>query len=524
MLRNKFFLSSLTVVLFFFSFPPFLTGFFSYAVLVPFFFILQTNAFKHGFSTGYLLGLFTLGAMMYWLNWNSGATLLQAIGLYLGTVLYLAVWWGLYGALQNYICRKLGAAGFFFAPFLWTAVDYLQSLGELGFTWHSLPTTQTYYTPLIQFIEFTGMYGITFWMASLNVLIFFMIKKAAYPETAVKVHLKWLTASWIVLFIAPGIYGIMALSKNQSSGKTIRVAIVQPNIEPNRKWLEKDFAYTELMRLTAELRSHKTDVIIWPETAIPNRLRYDRHRLNEIQDTLRHQWTSLLTGIPDRKLAKETSGRVAPHYFNSIFLLRPDQKDFSFYDKIHLVPFGEHVPDFLFFMNALAMDIGASDYYAGDSTKVLILPLFENRLQTDSIPFTAVVCLESVFPQIVRDGVVKGARFLVIVTNDAWYDGTFAPAQHAQIAVLRAIENRIGVARCANSGISNIIDAYGRVRKHTESGEEKILIGDVDLQSEETFFTRHGNWFPLLVIFIVFISTGIIFILDLQKKYKHASS
>ncbi len=524
MLRNKFFLSSLTVVLFFFSFPPFLTGFFSYAVLVPLFLILETTAYKHGFRTGYLLGLFTIGAMMYWLNWNSGATLLQAIGLYLGTVLYLAVWWGLYGALQNYICRKLGAVGFFLAPFLWTALDYLQSLGELGFTWHSLPTTQTYYTPLIQFIEFTGMYGITFWMVLLNVLIFFMIKKIQKPESVTQLNLKWLSAAWIMLFLTPAIYGIIALAKDRPPEKTIRVAIVQPNIEPNRKWLEKDFAYTELMRLTAELRSQKTDVIIWPETAIPNRLRYDERRIKEIQDTLRHPWTTLLTGIPDRKLAKETGGHLAPHYFNSIFLVRPDQKGFSFYDKIHLVPFGEHVPDFLFFMNVLAMDIGASDYYAGDSMKVLTLPLFKDRTQTDSIAFAAVVCLESVFPQIVRDGISKGARFLVIVTNDAWYDGTFAPAQHAQIAVLRAVENRIGVARCANSGISNIIDAYGRVRKQTENGEETILTGDVDVQSEETFFTRHGNWFPAGIVIIALISTGIIFILDLRKKYKPASS
>jgi apolipoprotein N-acyltransferase len=523
--RNRLLLSLLTVILFFFSFPPFVTGFLSYVVLVPFFLILEMNDFKRGFRTGYLLGLFTLGVMMYWLNWNSGATLVQAIGLYLGTILYLALYWGLYGLLQNYICRKIGLLGFSLAPFLWTAIDYLQSLGELGFTWHSLPSTQTYYTPAIQFIDYTGMYGITFWIVTLNTLSFFIIKIGWQAASIRHLNVMRLTVALIALLVVPWIYGLAVLSNpDMATEKKVRVAIIQPNIEPNRKWLEQNFAYYELMRLTSTIRSQKTDLIVWPETAIPNRLRYEVSKKKDILDTLRSQWAVLLTGIPDRKLAKESDGHVAPHYFNSIFLLRPDQTNMDYYDKIHLVPFGERVPDFLFFMNGLAMDIGASDYFAGDSVKIFTLPLFAHGVVSDSVPFAAVICLESVFPQIVREGILKGAQFLVIVTNDAWYDGTLAPAQHAQIAVLRAIENRVPVVRCANSGISNIIDPSGVVREQTHNGEEIILSGTITPQLQRTFFTRHGNWFPDLVLFMVFISLGILFTLDVLKKVRESGS
>lgn len=217
MYKKKFLLYIIVILLYFFSFPPFLTGFLSYFVLIPFFFILELDSFKGGFRNGYLLGLFSIGILTYWLNWNSGATQIQATAMYLGTIMYLAVMWGIFGFLQNFACKRYGAKGFLFAPFFWTTLEYVQSMGEMGFTWHFLPTTQTYYLPLIQFIEFTGISGLTFWITLINVLFYFIIKKIWLQDTAIPLDVRRLSISLILIFFVPLTYGFIVLNSQRYS-------------------------------------------------------------------------------------------------------------------------------------------------------------------------------------------------------------------------------------------------------------------------------------------------------------------
>lgn len=503
MLKNVTVLFFLTIVFFYFSFPPFPTGFLSYLVLIPFFLLLELNNFRGGFRIGYLLGLFTTGVFLSWLNMNSGATQVQATGMYLGSIMYLACWWGLFAVLQNFFCRRFGLNGFWLAPFLWTALDFLQSFSDLRFTLHSLATTQTYYTPWIQFIEYTGMFGITFWVATLNVLFFFIYKRLTTLDEKLP-KLKPLLIGVGIVFFIPAVHGLWALQNSDKDDvRTIRCAVVQPNIEPNQKWLERDFAFSKIMAQMQTVREHPVDMIVWPETAIPNRLRYDRKRFETVHDELKYQWTPLVTGIPDRTLIDDEQGRTLSRSRNAIFLLRPDTASIQFYYKMQLVLFGEYVPEYLRFIQNIAMDVGDFGYLPGDEHTVFTLPIYTEKIQTDSITFAGVICLESIFPDFVRQFIVRGARFLVVVTNDAWYDGTFEPVQHAQCAVLRAIENRISVVRSANSGVSSIIDPYGRVLKQTLNGTEEVLFGELRVVDRATVFTRYGNWFGWTMIGMV---------------------
>ncbi|MBX7152493.1 apolipoprotein N-acyltransferase [bacterium] len=493
----------LTIVLFYFSFPPFPTGFLSYFVLIPFFLLLELNAFQSGFRTGYLLGLFATGAFLSWLNMNSGATQMQATGMYLGSIMYLACWWGLFAVLQNYFCRRFGLNGFWAAPFLWTAFDFLQSFSDLRFTLHSLATTQTYYMPFIQFIEYTGMFGITFWVVTLNVFFFFIYKRITTINEKIP-KIKYLLIGIAVVFLIPAVHGLWTLKKSEGDNvRIVRCAVVQPNIEPNQKWLERDFAFSKVMEQMQTVREHTVDMVVWPETAIPNRLRYDRKRFETVRDELKLQWTPLITGIPDRTLIDDEQGKTISRSRNAIFLLRPDTSSIQFYYKMQLVLFGEYVPEYLHFIQNIAMDIGDFGYLPGDEHKVFELPLYNEKKQTDSVAFAGVICLESIFPDFVRQFMLRGARFLVIVTNDAWYDGTFEPVQHAQCAVLRAIENRISIARAANSGVSSIIDPYGRVLQQTQNGTDDVLFGDISIIDRPTLFLRYGNWFGWTMIIVV---------------------
>ncbi len=501
--RGYFFLYFLTPLLFFLSFPPFRTSYLAYIALIPFFILLETREYRSGFRHGYVTGLLAVGIFLHWINFNSGASQVQAMGMYMSMVLYLALWWGLFAVLMNLSVRRFGQAGLFAAPFLWTALEYGQSFGELGFPWHSLATTQTAYPYFIQFIQYTGMYGITWWVVGLNVLIYLTVKEVfnATPDPKFPGK-KFLIAALTLVFFIPVIHGTVTYNQDKGpAGKQVSLAIIQPNIEPNRKWLERDFAFRKLMDMTRSLRDGHKDLIIWPETAFPSRLRIDPYKKNIILDELRLQKTRLLTGIPDKKAYQEENGDISSRYFNSVFLISPDSV-FESYDKIHLVPLGEYVPDFLFLIRDFAMDVGASNYAEGEGITVFRLPLRGG----DSLLLSSVICYESVFSGLVRSFVIKDAEMIVIVTNDAWYDDTMAPEQHAHIAVLRAIEHGIPVVRCANSGVSCIISPKGKILHSAPNPSESIIRETVMIHQAGTFFTLYGDWFPWMN---VAVSSGI---------------
>lgn len=494
----------LTPVLFFLAFPPFPMPYLAFLCLIPFLDLIHRSR-QLAFREGYLSGLLAIGLFLYWINFNSGATPFQAMGMYLAMVLYLALWWGLFAVLQKSIVRRTGIYGWLAAPLLWTAIEYAQSFGALGFPWHSLATTQTMNPSAIRFIEFTGMYGITAWVVAVNALIYVLWQKLVVSPSAKDPSqpnaFRLLLVTLVLIFILPLSVGFF-LKSHESGRQSLRFAILQPNIEPNRKWLERDFAFHRLMQMTRALRDTSKHLILWPETAIPSRLRYQPTQMQTILEELRHQKTALLTGIPDKRIAQNEQGEFFYRHYNSVFLIGPDSS-VQVYDKIHLVPLGEYVPDFLYPVQYLAMDVGYSGYSAGEEPKILQLPIGR-----ETVSLAAVVCYESVFSGLVREFVLKGAEMLVIVTNDAWYDGTIAPDQHAYIAVLRALEHRMPVVRCANSGVSCIIAPDGEIITAAPNPSQATLIAEIQTGNEGTFFTRYGDWFPLLMIagVIVFLA------------------
>ena len=147
------------------------------------------------------------------------------------------------------------------------------------------------------------------------------------------------------------------------------------------------------------------------------------------------------------------------------------------------------------------VQLGQSDFSSGKSLTVFSIP--KGR-------FATLICFESVYPALVRDFVQRGAEFLVNITNDGWFGKTHGPFQHAQIAVFRAIENRISIARCANTGVSMFIDPFGRVIGATKIYIRTTVIDQIPSKLEETFYTKHGDWFAqgcfLVSFFLIFAS------------------
>jgi apolipoprotein N-acyltransferase len=244
---------------------------------------------------------------------------------------------------------------------------------------------------------------------------------------------------------------------------------------------------------------------VWPETATACYLRHRFVYLNWIKYLADSMNASILTGSPD--YVWEDS-KKAKNY-NAAFLIHPGRWQMDSYYKMRLVPFSERVPfeETLPFLEKLALKISGDigDYSAGDSVRVFE---FETSLSRKKVRFSVQICFESVFPDLVVKSVRKGAEFLVVITNDGWFGNTSGPRQHAQIAALRAVENHRWVARCANTGISEFIDPFGRITHKIEWNREAILSREIQPLTELTFFARY----PLFFSGIIFFVNGIVFV------------
>ncbi len=229
--------------------------------------------------------------------------------------------------------------------------------------------------------------------------------------------------------------------------------------------------------------------------------------------------------------AKKMKGSdIAYDSYNSIFLFEPEKRNIQVYHKIKLVPFSERIPyldAYPFLINFLEWGVGISNWGIGKDSTIFSFnfsdTLFLNKninSNTEKVNFWAMVCYESIFPGFVSEFVKKGAEFLVIVTNDSWFGNSSGPYQHNQFAVLRAIENRRSIVRCANGGVSSFIDPIGRIQKKSQFNTETILIDKIELNSYQTFYTKYGDVFSKFSLYISIVIILISFINYFLKIFK----
>jgi len=225
--------------------------------------------------------------------------------------------------------------------------------------------------------------------------------------------------------------------------------------------------------------------VVWPETPAPFYLKEDQDFRTRMQSIARKLGAYFLVGYID-------GGREGPS--NSAGLLNPDGAQISRYDKIHLVPFGEYVPfkRLLFFAESLTRQVG--DFVPGVGYTLSDL---------DGHKISAIICYESIFPNLVRQFVKRGSELIVLITNDGWFGQSSAPYQHLRMGVVRAVENRRYMIRTANTGITAIIDPYGRIESSTPLGVRTILDGTARFQTGLTFYTQYGDVFAYANVLVV---------------------
>ena len=522
-MRKDLIFSLLSSVLLSFSFPPLRLGFLAYVALIPFFLLLEHKNYKESMRWGFLTGLFMNIGTLYWIVYPTVPGAIAAI-------IYLPIFFVIYALFQTFLRQRLGEKCLYWCiPFLWTGVEYLRSLGVLGFPWNSLAYTQGYYLSLIQYVSFTSVYGVSLWVVTINVIILLILKNFSNFKKIIIYFI-----ALILLFIVPWIYGTIVIpDEEKAPEEQLRVGLIQGNVDPNIKWNDEFFEenwriYNEL---TLEAAQSKPHLIIWPETAVPDYLRVSDFYLTNIRELLNRIKIPLITGAPDFKYLPDQEYLT----FNGVFLMTPGHPGFQIYRKLHLVPFGERVPfteTFPFLKDFLeSLEMGEGNFSPGSEIVSFNVPIMNQdslsnskKLARNHINAPVVICFESLFPELVRKFILKGADILIIITNDAWFKRSAAPFHHAQVAIFRAIEHRISIARCANTGVSMFVDPYGRTLQNSSIFKKLYLVHDIPLRSETTFFSRHGNIFTVTISLLNIAPLLFAFFVRSRKSEFHPKS
>lgn len=499
----------LSAVLLISSFPGFNLWIFAWFAFVPLFLALENQKPFRSFLIAYLIGfLFFLGTI-YWLVHVSLPGMLIVVA-------YLALYFGFFGLIISLILAPARVSGFlafrpglhtlFLIPAAWVALEWARSYVFTGFGWALLGYSQSYNLPIIQIADVSGTYGVSFLIVMFNTAVFLAIKnfrnkKKFLPPVVMSA----------VLIIAVCGYGLFRLN-NVFTGERLKVSVVQGNIPQDQKWDAsfKERIIEKYSMLTFSLADQKPDLIIWPETSVPGFIENEKTLLEWVRSTARLVNAPLLVGAPRYE---EINGHE--FYYNSAFLFLKDGSLDRYYDKIHLVPFGEYVPlkDLFFFVHRFApRPIG--DFVGGEKFTVLKFPIERFVKEKDhnwklikKVGFGCLICFEDIFPDLARGFVKNNAGFLVNITNDAWFGRSSAAYQHAQASVFRAVENRVSVIRAANTGLSCFIDQTGRIISKVSKENNDLFVDgfktqEIVLSRVRTVYTAYGDIFAYLCIFI----------------------
>ena len=494
--------------------------------LVPLLLVISNTGILSGFFLSLLTGMLFFLGIFDWILEVPGYTFLHhgLLAVYLGS--YFAV----FGLAFSFISKRRGLiTALFAAPFLWVALEFVRSnLSFLALPWALLSHTQYRVPIVLQLVSLTGAYGLSFLIVMVNsaiVSILYLFFPFQQNESggrfgsAGKKRCALLIAATLLLLIFTLVYGV-AVIRSPIAGKSYKLALVQGNIVQSKKW---DPKYAKsIMQIYSDLSqkaaTHQPDLIVWPESATPRAIFHDSRLFSQVSNIAKSSGTYLLLGSSHPQKYKRPGTRKMK-FVNSAFLISPErlQSKPQRYDKIRLFPFGEYLP----YEEVLPwsyIDVPKiANYIAGENYTIFKHPEFD---------FGVTICWENMFPQLFRRFVKEGAQFMVNITNEAWFGKTTAPYQFLSMSVIRAVENRIFLVRCANTGISCFIDPYGRVldRVRNRKGEDIFVRGiktaEVIPVNHKTFYTRYGDWVAWLSIFL---SAGVLIIAIIKKKQKHLS-
>jgi apolipoprotein N-acyltransferase len=387
---------------------------------------------------------FTVSWVVEVMNLHGGLPLPVAWAVMLLLASYLALYPALCAVLTARAIRQFGVNGLWLAPALWVATEWLRGWVGGGFPWALLGTSQATVTPVIQLASVTGVFGV-------SALVALVSAAAAVTVLSKETRQRWAAAgvlALLILVIALGTWRVTGGSL-VTRGPVLKVGLLQGNVE--HKWdpRYRDEILSRYLRLTSQVITAGARLVVWPESSTPFFFEAESVYAAPIRELARTTHTSMIIGTD--QFERDAAG---DRIYNSAVMLGEDGSSRGTYRKMQLVPFGEYVPlkSLLFFIGPLVQKV--SDFSPGTDPVVL---------ESADVKTGVAICYEVVYPWIPRAFAARGAQLLTTITNDAWFGLSSAPYQHFEQASVRAVEQGRYLVRAANTGISGVVDPYGRV-------------------------------------------------------------
>lgn len=463
----------------------------AWVALVPFLLALADRRPWAAAGVGYMFGLFFYGITLRW------AAELDPPGSW--------VLWGLFVLIESTVPALLAAvvggfsrrpAGVTWRPLAvactWVLMEHLRTWGPYALTWSEISYSQLPAFVPVQLADLTGALGVSFIVVLVNACVAEAWRwRRENPETpslppALRRSILGCAA---LVALALGYGAVRGYTLPASSDEGVAVACVQPNVDPHEKWDPEKISrcMKALEDGTLHAASQGASLVIWPETAIPRPVLGDAAAQAWVQALARQARADILVGATERSAA----GR----FQNTAFLMTEDGRVTGRYDKMHLVPFGEFLP-----LRALLARVPPFDTVTDlePGTRPFIF-------QAAGLRFGALICFESTFSGLCRQMVAEGAQALVVITNDGWFNRTSAAEHHLAMSAMRAIEQRMWVVQCGNTGVSAFIDPRGVAHEKTGLFVQTEIRARIPPSTTASPYQRAGDVFVVIVALTWFV-------------------
>ena len=426
---------------------------------------------------------------------------------------------------------------------IWVALEMIRVRFLGGFPWNPLGASQYQLIPLIQIASVTGVYGVSFLVVWVSLSLFSagrMIFRRPTLRMAWQGEIILPLAAVVVLFV----FGSAKINGQNPSGAPLRITLIQPSIPQTLIWnsSEDNRRFRELLALSEQALTNKTDLLIWPESAVP---RLDEINYIAITNLIRTHHLWLIFNAEDYVWRSGAGTNNDYDAFNAAFLFNPDGRCTAIYHKQKLVIFGEYIPlvrwlPFIKWFTPITGSFAAGDRAvpfemninperrpparhesnadisgAGSETGV------PNNLH---IKTATLICYEDIFPELAREYVQDDTDFLVNLTNDGWFGEGAAQWQQAAAAIFRAVENGVPLVRSTNNGLTCWADSHGRLREIFRDKTGSVYgVGAMTIElplsqpgekRAPTFYNQHGDWFGWSCVGVA----GILFVVKISGQ------